>query len=65
MNFDIGQYYRYPGSEKKYKLVKRNQWTFVFECGHWCTDTVFEDLVNCRTGIPVHKDIQIRLFLNE
>ena len=62
MNYQIGQYYHYPGHAQKFKLLSVNEWVFVFECGHRITDLVFEDMVNCQTGIQVYKDTQLNLF---
>jgi hypothetical protein len=35
---------------------------FNFECGHWCTDSVFVDLVRVKTNIQVYEDLQLDLF---
>lgn len=56
IEYFIGQYYRYPTSDKKFKLVEKRKFTFIFECGHWCTDTVFPDLVLCEN---LSKSIQL------
>lgn len=45
MNYSIGNVYKYPSSKKKFKLVETNGFVFHFECGHWCTDNVFMDLI--------------------
>ena len=58
----IGEYYRYPNSNKHFKLIGVDGWLFFFECGHRCTDTVFEDLIRVKTGIHVFKDTQFELF---
>jgi len=58
----IGEWYRYPKDSKKYKIIEYNGVVFKFECGHWCTDSVFIDMVRVKTGIQVYKDIQLDLF---
>jgi hypothetical protein len=62
INYQIGQYCQYPDDRKMFKLVSVNGWVFTFECGHMVTDLVFQDMVNCETGIQVYKDIQLNLF---
>lgn len=58
----IGEYYRYPNRKKKFKLVRTNTYNYYFECGHWCTDSVFMDLIRVKTGIPNWHDSQLELF---
>lgn len=41
----IGAVYIYPGTRRRYKLVKIEGFMYYFECGHAVTDSVFEDLV--------------------
>lgn len=44
MNAKVGQIYRYPhGSE--FRVAEVRKFVVVFDCGHWCTDTVFKSLV--------------------
>jgi hypothetical protein len=43
--YTIGSEYRYPNSEDVLKLKKVKGYIFTFECGHWCTDCVFMDLI--------------------
>lgn len=62
MKYFIGEYYRYPKGRTRFKLIEVRKWTFHFECGHWCTDTVFGDLIRCKTGKQVFKDLQLDLF---
>lgn len=52
----IGTRFKYPNSNKWFKLVKIKGFVYYFECGHWCTDNVFVDL------IP-EKPIQLKLNL--
>jgi hypothetical protein len=43
--------YRYPNSKKVYTLVSISGCIYRFKCGHWCTDNVFQDLINIKTGL--------------
>lgn len=56
MNYSIGNVYKYPNSKRKFKLTNTNGFVFHFECGHWCTDNVFMDLI-CITPAK-----QLKLF---
>ena len=47
MRYRIGGIYRYPVGKKIFKLVEVDGYRFKFECGHWCTEFVFEDLLEC------------------
>lgn len=40
----IGAIYQYPESKDLFKLKEIKGFIYHFECGHWCTDTVFQDL---------------------
>lgn len=62
MNYNIGEYYKYHSHKQKFKLIKVDGYMFEFECGHRCTDSVFEDLVRVKTGIAVYKDNQVKLW---
>lgn len=62
MKFFIGEHYYYPGSKTLFKLIKAKGFIFHFECGHWCTDSVFADLIRKKTNIQVYKDLQLELF---
>jgi len=62
MNYYIGEYYRYPNQKTRFKLIRATEWVYYFECGHWCTDSVFMDLIRCKTNIQVSQDLQIELF---
>ena len=57
-----GENYKYPNSRQLFKLVKVGEWKYLFECGHWCTNTVFVDLIRVSTGIQVYKEKQLQLF---
>ena len=60
MNYYIGEYYQYPCGSRV-KLTSVTGFIFRFECGHWCTNTVFKDLIRCKTGIPVCRDNQLTI----
>jgi len=45
INYEIGEYYQYPCNQQKFKLSKVINSIFHFECGHWCTDNVFIELL--------------------
>jgi len=62
MMYQIGREYSYPNFKKKFKLKEANGFIFKFECGHWCTDSVFADLIDCKTKIQNYKNIQTELF---
>jgi|GEM_PF-6469614 len=53
----IGNTYKYHGSKNTFVLKEIRPFSYKFECGHWCTDNVFKDLV-CVKGI------QLGLFTN-
>lgn len=40
----IGARYRYPRGKEIFVVSEIRTNVVVFECGHWCTDCVFEDL---------------------
>lgn len=40
--------YKYPGSDQIYTLKEKRKNTYHFECGHWCTDSVFDDLIEIK-----------------
>jgi hypothetical protein len=64
MNYHIGEYYTYPGSKRRFKLIEVDGYIFKFECGHRCTDNVFLDLIRVKTGIQVYRDNQLKLWNN-
>jgi hypothetical protein len=63
INHQIGQGYRYPNTKQVFILTKVDDWIYRFACGHWCTDSVFIDLINIKTGIQVSEDKQLELFV--
>lgn len=62
MNYTIGETYHYPNDKKQFKLKETNGFIFKFECGHWCTDNVFLDLINSKTKIQNYLNNQLQLF---
>ena len=62
LNYTIGNEYRYAGSYQRFKLIEvRKGFVFCFACGHWCTDTVFVDLIDCKTGLQVANNTQLKI----
>lgn len=57
----IGEYYRYPNSKKNIKLIGVNGFIYHFENNHWCTDSVFIDLIRVKTGIQNYQNKQTEL----
>ncbi len=55
--------YKYPNSDKVFILKKIKGFIYHFACGHWCTDNVFEDLIDIETGIANWKNKQLKLNL--
>lgn len=43
---NIGNKYRYPDDTQIFVVKSFNGFSYKFECGHWCTDNVFKDLIN-------------------
>ena len=41
----LGGIYHYPADNKKFTVKEIRKFTVIFECGHWCTDSVFRDLI--------------------
>ena len=69
-NYYIGEKYRYHDSSTDFTLVAVNGFTFHFTTErnetHWCTDTVFMDLIRVSTRIQVyHEPLQYELFEEE
>ena len=64
LTYHLGEDYRYGGSRQRFRLVAADGFVFRFACGHWCTDTVFSDLIRCRDGRPVYRAVnqQLNLF---
>lgn len=49
-----GKFFKYPEPKSNRIFVlshfDKNK-NAIFKCGHWCTDSVFEDLIDLKTGI--------------
>lgn len=56
--------YKYPNCNKIYIFshLGRNGNVF-FKCGHWCTNNVFEDLIDLSTGFAKWNNPQTTLNL--
>lgn len=59
--------YRYPLSEdifilERVKVVNGKPMCYFFKCGHWCTDCVFDDLIDMSTGRQNFEGKQLQLF---
>lgn len=68
LSHTIGATYIYPNDpDNRFKLVKVTGWIYRFKCGHWCTDSVFMDLINVEAGkqgfelIPHYSQIKMDL----
>jgi len=64
INYHIGEGYKYERDNKIFKLKEVSGYLFLFECGHWCSDTIFINLIRVKTGRPVNEDLQMELFKN-
>lgn len=55
--------YKYPKSDKIFVLknVAPNG-NVYFQCGHWCTNNVFVDLIDLDTGFSKRNNPQKSLF---
>ena len=56
--------YKYPNSDKIFELKKIVETTYFFKSGHWCTDCVFDDLIDLSTGIArwqIPKQLKLNL----
>jgi hypothetical protein len=56
--------YKYPNSDKVFILdhFDKNQ-NAHFKCGHWCTNNVFDDLIDLSTGFAKWNNPQLKLKL--
>lgn len=54
--------YKYPNCDTVFELIKIKRFIYIFKCGHWCTDSVFEDLIDVETGIANWENKQLKLF---
>lgn len=63
MIYHIGEYYRYNGGRKRYKLIKVDRWLCIFECGHTVMDSILRDfMTRCSTGGQVYNEVQLSMF---
>lgn len=51
----LNKVYRYPNSDKLFVLKNTNGMIFNFQCGHWCTDNVFIDLIDVKLNKYVYE----------
>jgi formylmethanofuran dehydrogenase subunit E-like metal-binding protein len=58
--YHIGRQYKYPNSPNVFTLKAVRGYIFKFECGHWCTDNVFIDLIDITTGKQIYKTMPAR-----
>ena len=63
MTHHLGEDYRYPNDQQRFKLVAVDDYLYRFACGHWCTENVFLDLIRCRTGVQNYLTISQQLTL--
>lgn len=62
LNYKIGGVYQYArGSGQKFILNEVNGFVYEFECGHWVTDCIFCDMIDCKTGLQVSTDKQLKM----
>lgn len=47
-----GKFFKYPepNSTRIFELDKIDGFIYIFKCGHRVTDSVFEDLIDLKTG---------------
>jgi len=51
----VGNFYKYPNSDDVFRVKQVFDHKIIFECGHWCTDSVFPDLINLENNIQNYK----------
>lgn len=62
----IKKLYKYPepNSTQVFELKKIQDFRYIFKCGHWCTYSVFADLIDLSTGLAEwQKPKQLKLEL--
>lgn len=65
MKFEFGREYKSvyaKKSAKPFKLIGLGVCSFHFACGHKCTDNVFSDFYDVKTGVRV-TEFQTELFV--
>jgi hypothetical protein len=55
IQYRIGAKYKYPDSCDILTLDRVKGGRFIFKCGHWCTDSVFVDLIDIKKKMQVYK----------
>ena len=58
-----GKKYRYPNDPEILILKRVRGFRYEFRGGHWCTDSVFLDLIDVEAGRPV-RALGIQLKIN-
>lgn len=59
----IGKKYKYNKKDKKIFVLKNIKGIiYEFDCGRWCTDTVFNDLYDCHEKMYNFEKIQLSIF---
>lgn len=59
-----GKFFKYPNHPNIYELSHKTGCVYRFKCGHWVTDSVFEDLIDLSTGLAEwQKPKQLKLEL--
>lgn len=56
--------YKYPNSDKIFELKEIRNNNYYFKCGHWCTNSVFIDLIDLSTGLAqwqIPKQLKLNL----
>ena len=56
--------YKYPNCEKVFILLNIGEnGNAYFKCGHWCTNSVFSDLIDLQTGFAKWNNPQLSLSI--
>lgn len=58
--------YKYPEPNSKRIFILSHfgkNGNAYFKCGHWCTDSVFEDLIDLSTGFARWNNPQLKIKL--
>ena len=52
----LNESFSYPGQKERFKLlsVSDNGFIFYFNKNHLCTDSIFIDLIRCKTGNQIY-----------
>lgn len=60
----IGGKYKYRKSDTIFILKEVVVYRFIFECGHWCTDNIFVELIDIKKKVAVWYLIQTTIDFN-